>query len=359
MKTLLEKLWFKIKRFCRFKGVKIVSVIILCLVVISIGNNMIANTKYKSSKSIDGFSLTKENIGSSFSLGLFSNQNSSNGNSDSGGLDYLSSSDYESSVSDIYVEEVKSESQSSIEGKQEEKLVYSAGIILETKDLSSGLDIVHQKVKEVAGIIQIENLYGLNPNAFEGYNTDFYSSPNAYMSIRIPQDKYDAFITSLKASNENLSVKNIKSSIENMTETYYDFDSRLKSLRVQEARLFKFMETAETVSDMLAVEQNLSEVQYEIDKITNSLNTIDNDVAYAKVELEIKEVRKYSEMSENSPSFYVRLRSYIKGSVYNFVETTESILELVIYLAPFAVIITIIVLIIKKVRKSLKGRKKD
>ena len=145
-----------------------------------------------------------------------------------------------------------------------------------------------------------------------------------------------------------------------MTEVYYDSESRLKSLRVQEKRLLEFMENAENVSDMLSVESKLSEVQYQIDSVTNSLKTIDNDVQYAKVKIIITEVCKYTEVTENPTNFFERVIDYIKNSFVSFTENAEEILEAVIYLIPYGIIIGIIVVIVRACLKKnkLKREKK-
>lgn len=241
--------------------------------------------------------------------------------------------------------------------KKDEKLIYSSNLDLETKDMKSALDLIHNEIQEVEGIIQVENLSDLN--SYDRINSyisgvPYYISSNAYIFIRIPQDKYDSFLASLKETNESLVVKNINMSVENMTDKYYDYDSRLKSLRVQENRLFKFMESAENVSDMLAVEKNLSEVQYEIEQLTNTIKTIDNDVKYTKVTLNIREVQKYTEVVENPQNFFERLLGYLKGSSYNFIESVERCIEAIIYVLPYIVIVGLIVLGIKKIRKNRK-----
>ena len=241
-----------------------------------------------------------------------------------------------------------------------EKLVHSANIDMETKNLTSALDFIHAKIESVEGIIQAESVNGNNRLDSYSYSYYNYSVPSANIYVRIPQKNYESFINTLNQKTDNLAAISIDKTVDNMTEVYYDSESRLKSLRVQEKRLLEFMENAENVSDMLSVESKLSEVQYQIDSVTNSLKTIDNDVQYAKVKIIITEVCKYTEVTENPTNFFERVIDYIKNSFVSFTENAEEILEAVIYLIPYGIIIGIIVVIVRAClkKKKLKREKK-
>ena len=54
------------------------------------------------------------------------------------------------------------------------------------------------------------------------------------------------------------------------------------------------LESAETVSEMLEIESRLCDVQYQIESLTNTQRTIDNDVRYATFNLTLSEVTKYT-----------------------------------------------------------------
>lgn len=353
------------------KSIKIILGVIVGLIILnvllSIGKGLANEQNYKNSNMYDtlsnfntygdvydkgGMSTVVDGISSMFSSDSMSSMTmdsveapdngSSEGYYESGNSENLSTSN---SV-------VENESKS-------EKLVHSADIDMETKNLTSALDFIHSKIESVEGIIQAESVNG--NNRLDSYSYSYYNSvPSANIYVRIPQKNYESFINTLNQKTDNLAAISIDKTVDNMTEVYYDSESRLKSLRVQEKRLLEFMENAENVSDMLSVESKLSEVQYQIDSVTNSLKTIDNDVQYAKVRISITEVRKYTEVTENPTNFFERVIDYIKNSFVSFTENAEEILEAVIYLIPYGIIIGIIVVIVRAClkKKKLKREKK-
>lgn len=240
---------------------------------------------------------------------------------------------------------------------QTEKLIYSADIDVETKDIDFALDSIYAKIKEYDGIIQDERQNNMGRVTYENYY-NYRNNASAYIFVRIPQENYDAFINSIEDKDGNIVVCNIAKSVQNMTKVYYDTESRLRSLRVQEERLFEFMESASSVSDMLDVEDRLTDVQYEIDSATNSLATIDNDVKYSKVTLEIQEVVKYTERTENPKNFFERMWSYITDSWDNFLDNCEDILEFTIYAIPNIFLLVVFYFVVVKVFRVIKAKRK-
>ena len=119
------------------------------------------------------------------------------------------------------------------------------------------------------------------------------------------------------------------------------------------------MESAKSVSEMLDVEDRLTDVQYEIDSATNSLATIDNDVKYSKVSLNISEVVKYTDKPENPKNFFERVWSYIKGSADNFTDTLEYWLETAIYMIPYVFVLVLVYFGFIKIKRKVQKKRKE
>lgn len=228
---------------------------------------------------------------------------------------------------------------------QEQKLVYTSRVRLETEDFVTANKSLHDTISSLGGIIVSENAYNLS-----GVNHSGMRSLD--MTVRIPQENYNTFLSGL---SENYNVASINNSVDNMTEYYYDSESRLKSYRIQEERLFVMLEKAETVEDMLDIESRLCDVQYEIESLTNTLRTIDNDVKYATFHLNLAEVTKYTTPAPKT--FGDRLGDTLSNSAESFADFAEGLLFGLIYFAPYAVIIAVIVVIIVvSVKRSNKKR---
>lgn len=240
--------------------------------------------------------------------------------------------------------------------QKDEKLAYSANLKLETKQLESALEFIYKNIQEHKGIIQQEDQRNYEDTYYvrEGY----VQQRSSYILVRIPTDSYESFITKIRSSDNVLSVTGLNKSVENFTDVYSDLDIQLKNYKIQQDRLFYFLENAESIEDMLSIESKLSELQYKIESIENNMKSIDKDVEYSKIEINLTEVMKYTDVKENPNTFLERLSLYVSSSINTFIFTMEGILEFSIYAIPYIVIIGLICFTIIKVVKQRK-RKKD
>ena len=232
---------------------------------------------------------------------------------------------------------------------REEKLVYTASVTLESEDFEAASDALHQKIASLGGIIVSENAYNLNKKGYGGRSMD--------MTVRIPQENYETFLAGL---SDICNVAAVNRYVENLTERYYDNENRLKSYRIQEERLFAMLEKAESVTEMLEIESRLCDVQYQIEALTNTQRTIDNDVRYSTFNLSLAEVKKFT--TPEPETFGDKFKEAVGGSVESFGVFSENLLFFFIYVLPYLLciaVVLIIVLVIVKASKKKKEKKQD
>ena len=232
---------------------------------------------------------------------------------------------------------------------REEKLVYTASVTLESEDFEAASDALHQKIASLGGIIVSENAYNLNKKGYGGRSMD--------MTVRIPQENYETFLAGL---SDICNVAAVNRYVENLTERYYDNENRLKSYRIQEERLFAMLEKAESVTEMLEIESRLCDVQYQIEALTNTQRTIDNDVRYSTFNLSLAEVKKFT--TPEPETFGDKFKEAVGGSVESFGVFSENLLFFFIYVLPYLLciaVVLIIVLVIVKTSKKKKEKKQD
>ncbi len=232
---------------------------------------------------------------------------------------------------------------------QEEKLVYTSNISLEAEDFETANNTLHATINSLGGIIVSENAYNLGNVGYRSIN----------ITVRIPQENYDKFLTGL---SETYNVVSLRNSVDNLTDVYYDNENRLRSYRVQEERLFAMLEKAETVEEMLQIESRLCDVQYQIESLTNTQKTIDNDVKYATFYIDLNEVTKYT--APTPKTFVDRFGDTVEESGEMFLDVLEGLLFTFIYLAPYlaiTLVFVLIVLIVVKItiKKARKGKKNE
>ena len=228
----------------------------------------------------------------------------------------------------------------------------------ETFDLNALMTNIETKVDEMGGYIESSDV-NMDTNSYSYYRstgTGYYVSNTAYLTIRIPENKLDSFISDF-AEQSNITYKS--SSVEDVTLKYTDVETRIKSLRTEEERLLEFMEKAETIEDMMSVEDRLTEVQYELQSYEAQLRVLDNKVNYATLYLNLSEVAEYSVVEEDPRDGF--LERIVDGFVDNSIAVFNGFKEVVIWLISslpiifvWAIFLGILALIIKRVNKKRK-----
>lgn len=242
----------------------------------------------------------------------------------------------------------------------EEKLVYHCSLEIETLDYPATLASVKETVSQYGGIIQSESE---NDSGARWYYEDYQKTSatmHNYLEVRVPSANYDSFLAELDGVGKVISKS---TSVDNISQRYYDTTSQIEALKIQEKNLLSMMEKCETIEDMIAVEQRLSEVQYELGELQTSRRYMDMDVAYSYVNIGITEVMEYRRDSEpvRRNTFIDRLKNTVKNSGRGFLYFLEGLLFLVISLLPYILVIALIYFIFlrKKVKKLMEKRKEE
>ena len=162
------------------------------------------------------------------------------------------------------------------------KLIRTFDMQIETKEFDAVLSGIQTIVQELGGYIEQSSLDS---------GSAYYSTYNrySYMTVRIPSDKLDGFINEVK---ETANVTYISESTEDITLRYVDVESRKIALETERDRLLELLEKAETVEDIITIEGRLSEVRYQLESYTSQLRTMDNQVDYSTVHINIREVQR-------------------------------------------------------------------
>jgi hypothetical protein len=78
--------------------------------------------------------------------------------------------------------------------------------------------------------------------------------------------------------------------VQDVTNTYVDTQSRLKTLRAEQTRLQQLMSQAQNLNDLLTIEQRLTDVQSQIESTEAQLNTLTSQVTFYPVTIVLQPV---------------------------------------------------------------------
>ena len=112
------------------------------------------------------------------------------------------------------------------------------------------------------------------------------SRRTASLTLRIPSAQLDAFLEGAGGAGR---VTRKEESADDVTESYYDTRTRLETQQALMARLQALVTDAADLSDLLALESQIADTQYQIDSLQSRLNSTDRQVDYATVNVSLRE----------------------------------------------------------------------
>lgn len=229
------------------------------------------------------------------------------------------------------------------------KLIRTVRMQAETDDLTVVLSALEEKLSQFGGYLQQKEIY--QGSAYRGTQRR-----SANLVIRVPAQDLNAFLAHLNGSTHVISSNE---TVDDVTLHYIDVDSQLKALETEEERLLAMMEKAETLSDLLAIEQRLTQVQQELQSVTSQLKSLDSQIEYATIHLSVSEVVEYTPVEEETPwqqigtGFMDSLSDIWEGIVDTFVFLVANSPRLVL----LGGLATVVILLIRRSRKRRKAKK--
>lgn len=234
-----------------------------------------------------------------------------------------------------------------------EKLIYSASATVETTEFDGTIEKLSALVEQYGGFVESSSVNGSN---YYTQSRGYSSTRCASYVIRVPSEKFSALMGSLSTLGN---VPYSHTYTENITAQYYDTDARLTAYQAQEARLLEMMEAAKTVEDLIAIEEKLTELRYQIESLQSTLKNWDRQVAYSTLDLEVQEVVEYTPESRMSygQELALALSSGLKRTGEFFKDLLLAIVGALPALVILAVVLAILIPVWKKRRKARKARK--
>ena len=211
-------------------------------------------------------------------------------------------------------------------------------------------------VSERDGYLESSNISGSTYYDANGYArmVDRYAS----YTLRMPSENFRDTLEALQTIG---SVTSANTNVQDVTTQYTDLEARKTSLETQEQRLLELLEQSPDVETLVTLESRLSEVRYEIESIEQSLRSMDRDIAYSTIYLDLREVAVYIPTVPVQRTFGERLADSLSNGWQGFVNFCKS---LVLFLASswptlilLAVIVVVAVVVIRRKRKARILRK--
>lgn len=234
----------------------------------------------------------------------------------------------------------------------ERKLIKTVNLKVETKEFDSMLTAVEEQVKALGGYIENMNTY--NGSRYSGGTSDRSSS----ITARIPRKQLDGFVGAVSEAGNVISRTE---NVQDVTLSYVDLESRRNALQAEQERLQALLEKAETLEDILIIEDRMSTVRYQLESMESQLRTYDNQVDFSTVYLDIREVKELTPIEEEEETVWERIAN---GFWDSLMDVKDGLVDFFVwfvvaipYLAVWAAIIFGIVMVVKLIiRRSRRKR---
>lgn len=224
------------------------------------------------------------------------------------------------------------------ESNIERKLIVTVDIRINSKDVEKSYKSIENKVKE-----------------YNGYFDNVESSKNRYyLTIRIPKDNLNNFISFMEES-EKIENKNINT--QDVTDTYYDTDNRIKNREVLLEKLRNYLKEAKNIDEILKIEDRINTLTYEIERMKGNLQNLQSSIDYSRVTVNIQN-QEAIKSNTNIYNKYLNLISFLKeffsGIIFFIIGFVAVGIPIVLILALFYYICFGKIGLIKKLYKKIK-----
>lgn len=232
-----------------------------------------------------------------------------------------------------------------------DKIIYSSYAQVESLDFDESINQVNSLIAEYGGFVENSSVTGTT-NADNHYNNSSYRF--ASFTLRIPKDSFSSLEEGLSKLGN---VVEYTTQAENVTSQYTDLEARLASYETQRGRLMTMLEQAESVEDMITIDSRLSDVTYQIESLTATMNNLENQINYSTLAVNITEVSTLTE-TENV-GYWTDVASTLSASLSCIGAFFKAALKYLIAAIPVIVILAVILIVVLCIRRRLIRRRSE
>jgi hypothetical protein len=211
------------------------------------------------------------------------------------------------------------------------KIIRNGSIQMETLSFDETVKQILSRTSSIGAYVQSSNVSG---KSLESKSPE--ENRRGEFILRIPKDKFDSFILDI-GNLGSITAQQI--STEDITSVYFDTQAHLKSLTIQQERLIELLKKTGELKDIIALENELNRVRYEIENLTGSLKKWDNLIDFCTLNIQISEVHT---IKENPVSLGDKISNGFTSSIRSLIDFGKYTLVIISILIPYMVILSIL-----------------
>lgn len=226
-------------------------------------------------------------------------------------------------------------------------IIRTADMGIVVTDTEAAIDTITRMVEENGGWVVQSSIYQYSDAAKRGN-----------MSLRVPSE---GFQSALDAITElSVTVNSISTSGQDVTEEYVDVAARLANLEATADRVRAFLDETKNVEEALAVNQELSRLEGDIEAMKGRKQYLEQSAAFSTINIDLTPdaLAQPLEVGGWQP------QGVVKSAIESLINALQSLVDILIWLIIFVLPIVLIVgipiwLIIRAISRRRARRKAE
>lgn len=199
-----------------------------------------------------------------------------------------------------------------------QKIIRNGSLTLRVDDAAKRLEEARMIAEQQGGFVASANL------------SDRAGIKTAYLTLRVPTDKYRATADALKQLAST--VFDESESGQDVTDQYVDLEARLKAAKAEEAQYLEILKSARSIEDTLNVTARLGEVRSRIEQMEGQMRNLEDRTSYATLTVTMTE-----EARVEAPTRVWKPGETFREAMRALVESLQALADALIAFAVFFV----------------------
>jgi hypothetical protein len=233
-------------------------------------------------------------------------------------------------------------------------VIKNASLTIVVEDPAKVMELVTKMAEDMGGFVVSSNLY-------KTYTADGVEIPEATITVRVPAEKLTNAMDQIKAQVANPKTDILTENVtgQDVTQEYTDLKSRLTNLENAEVQLNKFMENAETTTDVLNVYNQLVATQEQIEVLKGQINYYDEANKLSAIALTIRSQEAIKPVTIGKWTPVGVAQKAVQALVDMLKFLASVLIWVVIFVAPLALLIFLPIRIIWVIARRRRTARKE
>ncbi len=227
-----------------------------------------------------------------------------------------------------------------------DKIIYTGNMVIEVEKYEDARQSIALIVEENQGFVQSEEVDISEKGGYE-YYTSFYK-------IRVPVSQYQTVTEKLSQIG---TVKYSVQQASNVSYEYYDIQGDIEQLNIQKQRLLNLYQQANTIAELIEIENELTRLNTKINDYENILLNYDREVEYSTIELSISEVISKNALINPFDNLGKRIKEAFVNSINGLTTALTVVFLVIIKILPFALVAGVVFFLVRQIVRKRRIKK--